>query len=244
MSKQQIINELIKEKIITISPDKPFTYASGMQSPIYTDFRLTVSYPDLRDLIASNLAKLIKEKYPKVSVIGGVATAGIPHAAWVAEKLHLPMIYVRPQPKDHGKGRQIEGRFSKDDQIVLIDDLVTTGGSVLEAVRATKAEGGNVLGVSSIFTYYLPDAKENFAKADTSFESLLSYPELLAQEKETGHVNADQYEMLKTWHQDPWAWGIIGQNINVNHPMITQSRREYEAQASSVNISNDQRCSS
>lgn len=206
MSKEKIINELIKEKIVTISPDKPFTYASGMLSPIYTDFRLTVSYPDLRDMIATDLAQLIKEKYPKVSVIGGVATAGIPHAAWIAEKLHMPMIYVRPKPKDHGKGRQIEGRFSKDDKIVLIDDLVTTGGSVLEAVRATHAEGGQVLGVSSIFTYYLPDAQENFTQAKTSFEPLLSYPELLAQEKETGHVTDSQYEMLKTWHQNPWAW--------------------------------------
>lgn len=206
MSKEKIINELIKEKIVTISPDKPFTYASGMLSPIYTDFRLTVSYPDLRDMIATDLAQLIKEKYPKVSVIGGVATAGIPHAAWIAEKLHMPMIYVRPKPKDHGKGRQIEGRFSKDDKIVLIDDLVTTGGSVLEAVRATRAEGGQVLGVSSIFTYYLPDAQENFTQAQTSFEPLLSYPELLAQEKETGHVTDSQYEMLKTWHQNPWAW--------------------------------------
>lgn len=207
MSKQQIINELIKEKIVTISPDKPFTYASGMLSPIYTDFRLTVSYPDLRDMIANDLANLIKEKYPEVTVIGGVATAGIPHAAWVAEKLHLPMIYVRPKPKDHGKGRQIEGKFSKNDKIVLIDDLVTTGGSVLEAVRATRAEGGYVLGVSSIFTYYLPDARENFAKANTSFEPLLSYPELLTQEKETGHVTDAQYAMLKTWHENPWAWG-------------------------------------
>ena len=207
MSKQQIINELIKEKIVTISPDKPFTYASGMVSPIYTDFRLTVSYPDLRDMIANDLANLIKEKYPKVTVIGGVATAGIPHAAWVAEKLHLPMIYVRPKPKDHGKGRQIEGKFSKTDKIVLIDDLVTTGGSVLEAVRATRAEGGDVLGVSSIFTYYLPDARENFAKANTSFAPLLSYPELLTQEKETGHVSGTQYDMLKTWHENPWAWG-------------------------------------
>lgn len=207
MSKKQIINELIQDKIITISPDKPFTYASGMLSPIYTDFRLTVSYPKLRDMIATNLANLIKEKYPETTVIGGVATAGIPHAAWVAEKMQLPMIYVRPKPKDHGKGRQIEGRFSQDDKIVLIDDLVTTGGSVLEAVRATRQADGNVLGVSSIFTYYLPDAEENFAQNKTQFEPLISYPELLSQEKESGHITREQYDLLKTWHQNPWAWG-------------------------------------
>ncbi|WP_297817655.1 orotate phosphoribosyltransferase [uncultured Lactobacillus sp.] len=207
MYQKQIINDLIKEKIVTISPDKPFTYASGMLSPIYTDFRLTISYPALREMIATDLADLIKNKYPDVTVIGGVVTAGLPHAAWVAQKLNLPMIYVRPKPKDHGKGRQIEGRFSKDDQIVLIDDLVTTGSSVLQAVKACQKEGGNICGVSSIFTYYLPDAKENFAKAKTQFEPLLSYPELISQEKESGHFTDDQYNMLKTWHQDPWAWG-------------------------------------
>nr|MDF9462749.1 orotate phosphoribosyltransferase [Lactobacillus amylovorus] len=127
MHKDQIISQLIQEKIITISPDKPFTYASGMLSPIYTDLRLTVSYPELRDMIASDLANLIAKEFPEATIIGGVATAGIPHAAWVADKLHLPMIYVRPKPKDHGKGRQIEGCFSKDDKIVLIDDLITTG---------------------------------------------------------------------------------------------------------------------
>lgn len=207
MSKKQIINELIQDKIVTISPDKPFTYASGMLSPIYTDFRLTVSYPKLRDMIATNLANLIKAKYSETTLIGGVATAGIPHAAWVAEKMQLPMIYVRPKPKDHGKGRQIEGRFSQDDKIVLIDDLVTTGGSVLEAVRATRQADGNVLGVSSIFTYYLPDAEENFAQNKTQFEPLISYPELLSQEKESGHITREQYDLLKTWHQNPWAWG-------------------------------------
>lgn len=207
MHSQEIIENLIKEKIVTISPKEPFTYASGMKSPIYTDFRLTISYPHLRKMIAQDLAKLIHEKYPDVTIIGGVVTAGLPHAAWVADELNLPMIYVRPKPKDHGKGRQIEGRFSDKDKIVLIDDLVTTGGSVLEAVKACRKEGGNVIGVSSIFTYYLPDAKENFAKAETKFEPLLSYPELLAQEKESNHLDQAQYDLLKTWHEDPWAWG-------------------------------------
>ena len=182
MHKDQIISKLIEEKIITISPDKPFTYASGMLSPIYTDLRLTVSYPELRDMIASDLANLIAKEFPETTVIGGVATAGIPHAAWISDKLHLPIIYVRPKPKDHGKGRQIEGRFNKNDKIVLIDDLITTGGSVLNAVKATEKDGGNVIGVSSIFTYYLPDAKENFTKSGVKYAPLLSYPELLKKE--------------------------------------------------------------
>lgn len=207
MHKDQIISKLIEEKIITISPDKPFTYASGMLSPIYTDLRLTVSYPELRDMIASDLANLIAKEFPETTIIGGVATAGIPHAAWVADKLHLPMIYIRPKPKDHGKGRQIEGRFNKIDKIVLIDDLITTGGSVLNAVKATEKDGGNVIGVSSIFTYYLPDAKENFTKSGVKYAPLLSYPELLKKENESGHISSKQYDVLKTWHEEPWAWG-------------------------------------
>ena len=207
MHKDQIISKLIEEKIITISPDKPFTYASGMLSPIYTDLRLTVSYPELRDMIASDLANLIAKEFPETTIIGGVATAGIPHAAWIADKLHLPIIYVRPKPKDHGKGRQIVGRFNKNDKIVLIDDLITTGGSVLNAVKATEKDGGNVIGVSSIFTYYLPDAKENFTKSGVKYAPLLSYPELLKKENESGHISSKQYDVLKTWHEDPWAWG-------------------------------------
>lgn len=207
MHKDQIISKLIEEKIITISPDKPFTYASGMLSPIYTDLRLTVSYPELRDMIASDLANLIAKEFPETTIIGGVATAGIPHAAWIADKLHLPIIYVRPKPKDHGKGCQIEGRFNKNDKIVLIDDLITTGGSVLNAVKATEKDGGNVIGVSSIFTYYLPDAKENFTKSGVKYAPLLSYPELLKKENESGHISSKQYDVLKTWHEDPWAWG-------------------------------------
>lgn len=202
----QIISKLIAEKIITISPEKSFTYASGMHSPIYTDLRLTISYPDLRSWIIKDLSALIKEKFPDVTIIGGVATAGIPHAALVANELNLPMIYVRPKPKDHGKGRQIEGRFSENDKIVLIDDLITTGGSVLTAVQATEKEGGHVIGVSSIFTYHLPDADKNFETAGVPFAPLLSYPELLKAQKNSGAITPEQYETLNTWHQDPWSW--------------------------------------
>lgn len=207
MYQEQIINKLIAEKIITFSPQEPYQYASGMLSPIYTDLRLTVSYPDLRDWIATDLAALIKSKYPAVTIIGGVATAGIPHAAWVAAKLNLPLIYVRPKPKDHGKGKQIEGRFNKEDNIVLIDDLITTGGSIINAVDATNKEGGNVIGVSSIFTYYLKDTKNNFAQAGVDFSPLLSYPELLQKEKELNYISSEEYEALKNWHEDPWKWG-------------------------------------
>lgn len=205
MDNNEIIRQLIAKKIVTISPDSEFVYASGMHSPIYTDLRQTISYPELRQAIAENLAALIKQEFPAVTVIGGVATAGIPHAAWVAQVLNLPMVYVRSKPKDHGQGRQIEGRLSMDDHIVLIDDLISTGGSVLSAVQAVKDTGAHVDGVSSIFTYLLPDADENFKKADTKFAPLLNYRELIEQEiAET--VSEEKYKELLAWHQDPWNW--------------------------------------
>lgn len=205
MQNNEIIRQLIDKKIVTISPDKDFVYASGMHSPIYTDLRQTISFPELRQAIAEKLAALIKQEFPEVTVIGGVATAGIPHAAWVAQVMNLPMVYVRSKPKDHGQGRQIEGRLSMDDHIVLIDDLISTGGSVLSAVQAVKDTGAHVDGVSSIFTYLLPDADENFKKADTKFVPLLNYRELIEQEiAET--VSEEQYKELLAWHQDPWNW--------------------------------------
>ncbi|WP_302188029.1 orotate phosphoribosyltransferase [uncultured Lactobacillus sp.] len=205
MDNNEIIRQLIAKKIVTISPDSEFVYASGMHSPIYTDLRQTISYPELRQAIAENLADLIKQEFPAVTVIGGVATAGIPHAAWVAQVMGLPMIYVRSKPKDHGKGRQIEGRVDANDHIVLIDDLISTGGSVLSAVQAVRKEGAQVDGVSSIFTYLLPDADENFKKADTKFAPLLNYRELIEQEI-AKTVTKDQYEELLAWHKDPWHW--------------------------------------
>ena len=205
MDNNENIRQLIAKKIVTISPDSEFVYASGMHSPIYTDLRQTISYPELRQAIAENLAALIKQEFPAVTVIGGVATAGIPHAAWVAQVMGLPMIYVRSKPKDHGKGRQIEGRVDANDHIVLIDDLISTGGSVLSAVQAVRKEGAQVDGVSSIFTYLLPDADENFKKADTKFAPLLNYRELIEQEI-AKTVTKDQYEELLAWHKDPWHW--------------------------------------
>ncbi|GHN17019.1 orotate phosphoribosyltransferase [Lactobacillus delbrueckii] len=205
MQNNEIIRQLIDKKIVTISTDKDFVYASGMHSPIYTDLRQTISFPKLRQAIAENLAALIKQEFPEVTVIGGVATAGIPHAAWVAQVMNLPMVYVRSKPKDHGQGRQIEGRLSMDDHIVLIDDLISTGGSVLSAVQAVKDTGAHVDGISSIFTYLLPDADENFKKADAKFVPLLNYRELIEQEiAET--VSEEQYKELLAWHQDPWNW--------------------------------------
>ncbi|ARW20419.1 Orotate phosphoribosyltransferase [Pediococcus pentosaceus] len=148
--RSKIIQQLLDLKAVSISPNAPFTYASGMKSPIYTDLRMTISKPVLRSDITKGLSAEIKKAYPSATVIGGVATAGIPHAAWVAEELGLPLIYVRSKPKDHGAGKQIEGQLQADDQVVLIDDLISTGGSVLKAVEAVRKEDIQVIGVASI----------------------------------------------------------------------------------------------
>lgn len=136
-----IAADLLKIQAVSLSPQQPFTWASGIKSPIYCDNRLTISYPKVRRQIATGLADLIKNKFPDVEVIAGTATAGIPHAAWIAELLDLPMVYVRSKPKDHGQGRQIEGVLKPRQKTVLIDDLISTGGSVLQAVAAAQKEG-------------------------------------------------------------------------------------------------------
>ncbi|GHP14941.1 orotate phosphoribosyltransferase [Lentilactobacillus fungorum] len=206
MQTNQIIQSLIDHQIVSINLQKPFRYASGILSPIYTDFRLTISIPDLRRMIADGLAENIKENYPEATVIGGVATAGIPHAAWVAERLNLPLIYVRAKPKDHGAGKQIEGRINQDDKVVLIDDLISTGGSVLGAVKAVRNEGVNVIGVASVFTYGLPDADKNFAAANTKLVPLLSYADLIKQGHQENKFSDEEYSRLSTWHKAPWDW--------------------------------------
>lgn len=206
MQTDQIIQSLIDNQIVSINLEKPFRYASGILSPIYTDFRLTISIPSLRDMIADGLAENIKKNYPDATVIGGVATAGIPHAAWVAERMNLPLIYVRAKPKDHGAGKQIEGRITKDDKVVLTDDLISTGGSVLGAVKAVRNESVNVIGVASVFTYGLPDADKNFAAADTKLAPLLSYAELIKQGHKENKFSDEQYSRLSTWHKAPWDW--------------------------------------
>ncbi|NEZ89358.1 orotate phosphoribosyltransferase [Weissella paramesenteroides] len=196
-----VAKSLLDIAAIKLQPNDPFTWASGIKSPIYTDNRKTISFPDARRIIIDGLAALIKEQYPNVEVIGGVATAGIPHAAWVAEKLDLPMIYVRSKPKDHGTGKQIEGVLAAGQKVVLIDDLISTGGSVLGAVKAMQAAGGEVLGVAAIFSYELPAATINFAQAATPFSSLTNFSSLIQVAQKTGEITADELTMIANWHR-------------------------------------------
>ncbi|MGM0124255.1 orotate phosphoribosyltransferase [Enterococcus sp. AZ194] len=201
-----IAKDLLEIKAVFLNPKNPFTWASGIKSPIYCDNRITMSYPKVRKDIANGLAEKIKETFPEVEVIAGTATAGIPHAAWVAEILDLPMVYIRSKAKDHGKGNQIEGRISEGQKMVVIEDLISTGGSVLEAVEAAKREGADVLGVAAIFTYELAKGITNFEAHKTPLITLTNYSTLIEVALESNYINENELKLLKDWKTDPENW--------------------------------------
>lgn len=203
---ETVASDLLEIGAVTLSPKKPFIWASGLKSPIYCDNRLTISYPEIRTRIAKGIAGIIREKYPDTEVIAGTATAGIPHAAWIANKLNLPLIYVRTKPKDHGTGQQIEGRLIKGQKTILIDDLISTGGSVIQAVNAAKNEGADVLGVIGIFSYELAASTTNFAEIKTPFETLTNYSTLIKVAKEQEKINSDEKLLLDKWRINPSNW--------------------------------------
>lgn len=203
---KEIAKDLLKIQAVKLSPNEPFTWASGIKSPIYCDNRLTISYPKIRTAIAKGIAELISEKYPKVEVIAGTATAGIPHAAWIAAELDLPLVYVRSKPKDHGRGKQIEGVLHPGAKTVVIDDLLSTGGSVLKAVKAAQNEGADVLGVGAIFSYQLQAIVDNFRQADLSYFTLTNYSELLEVAVETNYISTIERAALEKWRHDPENW--------------------------------------
>lgn len=203
---QSIAKDLLEIEAVFLNPSDPFTWASGIKSPIYCDNRITMSYPKVRKEIAKGLASKIKEAFPEVQVIAGTATAGIPHAAWVAEILDLPMVYIRSKAKDHGKGNQIEGRIVEGQKMVVIEDLISTGGSVLEAAEAAKREGADILGVAAIFTYELPKGKANFEKAEILLMTLTNYSVLIEVALEDRYIDEQELTLLKEWKKDPENW--------------------------------------
>lgn len=203
---KNIAKDLLAIEAVFLSPNEPFTWASGLKSPIYCDNRITMSYPKVRKAIAQGLAEKIKQAFPDVEVIAGTATAGIPHAAWVAEILDLPMVYIRSKAKDHGKGNQIEGRIFEGQKMVVIEDLISTGQSVLEATEAAKREGANVLGVAAIFTYELPAGEENFAKAELPLFTLTNYSVLIETALTEKYIDEAELALLKEWKKNPADW--------------------------------------
>ncbi|MFU2204552.1 orotate phosphoribosyltransferase [Streptococcus hyovaginalis] len=202
----QIAADLLDIKAVYLKPEDPFTWASGIKSPIYTDNRITLSYPETRDLIENGFVETIKEQFPEVEVIAGTATAGIPHGAIIADKMGLPFSYIRSKPKDHGAGNQIEGRVVKGQKMVIIEDLISTGGSVLDAVRAAKEAGLEVLGVVAIFTYELPKATANFDQAGVKLVTLSNYSELIKVAKVKGYITADELMLLKKFKENQENW--------------------------------------
>lgn len=201
-----IAKDLLTIEAVFLRPNEPFTWASGIKSPIYCDNRMTMSYPAVRKAIASGLAAQIKEHFPDVEVIAGTATAGIPHAAWVADILDLPMVYIRSKAKDHGKGNQIEGRITEGQKMVVIEDLISTGGSVLEACEAAAREGANVLGVAAIFTYELPQGLINFEKAQLPLVTLTNYSTMIDTALEMDYIGKEDIALLQQWKQSPQTW--------------------------------------
>lgn len=200
---QLIAKQLLKIKAVYLQPNEPFTWSSGLKSPIYCDNRLTLSFPDIRSQIAEGLTQLIKEHYPDVEVIAGTATAGIPHAAWVSDKLDLPMCYVRSKAKGHGKGNQIEGQVKEGQKVVVVEDLISTGGSAITAVRALRDAGCQVLGIVSIFTYGLTLGEEKLSEANVEAKSLCNYDTLIEVAAKEGYVDDEDINKLKMWRENP-----------------------------------------
>ena len=199
MMNHTIAERLLEINAVALKPNNPFTWTSGLRSPIYCDNRLTLSYPAVRREIAQGLEKLIQENFPGVEVIAGTATAGIPHAAWVSEIMDLPMCYVRSKAKGHGKGNQIEGKVEQAQKVVVVEDLISTGGSVITAVQALREAGCEVLGVVSIFTYGLNKGKEAFAQEEIKSKSLTDFVSLVGVAIEKGYISENDQESLLSW---------------------------------------------
>ena len=203
---RSLARDLLSIGAVMLAPDAPFTWASGRLAPIYCDNRLTLAHPAVRARICTGFADVIAQHGYAPDVVAGTATAGIPHAAWLADRLALPMAYVRSKPKAHGRGNQIEGRVESGQGVVLVEDLVSTGGSSLEAVEALRQAGTEVAAVVAIFSYGLAVAAEAFAAADVPLHTLTTYPVLLDVASETGTIDRGSIETLRTWQQDPAAW--------------------------------------
>ena len=197
---------LLQIKAIKLQPSSPFTWASGIQSPIYCDNRKTLSYPKVRTYIRQSFAEMILEKFGKPDVIAGVATGGIAHGALVAQDLGLPFIYVRSTPKEHGLGNQIEGYYESGQSVVVIEDLISTGGSSLEAVRALKEAGLVVKGLSAIFTYSFDEATAAFKAAKCPFDTLTNYEFLMEQAIKKKYIDESNLDSLVEWRKNPKDW--------------------------------------
>ncbi|UPW84065.1 orotate phosphoribosyltransferase [Lysinibacillus sp. Ag94] len=196
----EIAHAMLKVGAVELNPTELFTWASGIKSPIYCDTRLTISDPVIRKQLANGLASIIKENFGTTEIVAGTATAGIPHAAWVSDILELPMVYVRSKAKEHGRGNQIEGKYAAGQKVVVVEDIVSTGGSSITAVEALRAAGCEVLGVVCVYTYNLPRAEQAFEEAGIKYVSLTNFDYLIEAANESGAIKEEDIPFLKDWH--------------------------------------------
>jgi orotate phosphoribosyltransferase len=206
-SAKKIAEYLLQIKAIKLQPSNPFTWASGWKSPIYCDNRKTLSFPEVRSYIRDSFTQLIRELYPDAELIAGVATGAISHGALVADKMELPFIYVRSEAKEHGLGNQIEGFYQNGQKVVVVEDLISTGGSSLNAVKALREAGCEVLGMIGIFTYDFQKAVDGFKSAGCRLDTLCNYSVLIETAVKSGYVTEADLDTLRKWRQDPSVWG-------------------------------------
>ncbi len=205
-NEKAVAEKLLQINAIKLSPQEPFTWASGWKSPIYCDNRKVLSFPYIRDFIKSEMCSVIFERFPEAEVLAGVATAGIAWGAMAADQLKLPYIYVRPKPKEHGLGNQVEGTFEKGQKVLVIEDLISTGKSSLQVCEVLRTAGAEVIGMVSIFTYGFEVAENAFADAKIPYSSLTNYQTLISLALEKGIVKADDENTLLNWRSDPANW--------------------------------------
>lgn len=206
-TQKHFAEKLMQIKALQINLQQPYTWASGWKSPVYCDNRKVLSFPYIRDFVKSELANMVLEHFPDAEVIAGVATAGIPHGTMAADLLKLPMIYVRSKPKEHGMGNQIEGVLEQGQKVVVIEDLVSTGKSSLQAVDAIREAGGEVIGMCALFTYGFDAAAEAMEKAQVPLFTISNYTALMEVAEEQALVTAEQKQSLEAWRQNPGGWG-------------------------------------
>ncbi len=203
---EKIAGMLLEIQAVKLQPETPFTWASGWKSPIYCDNRISLSYPQVRNFLKIQFARILREQFPQTQVIAGVATAGIPHAALLANETGLPLIYVRAKPKSHGMTNQIEGRLEAGQNVLVIEDLISTGSSSLKAIEALRATGAEVLGMMAIFTYGFEIATQNLQNAHVQTITLSNYNVLIRKAIADGIINESQLETLQAWRTNPSTW--------------------------------------
>lgn len=204
--KRDFASKLLRIKAIKLQPNEPFTWASGWKSPFYCDNRKTLSYPDIRTFVKVGMVHAILKHFPEADVIAGVATAGIPQAALIADVLNMPLIYVRSKPKDHGLENLIEGEMKEGAKVVVIEDLISTGGSSLKVVEAIRKAGGDVVGMVASYTYGFPVAAQAFSDANVKLVTLTDYDHVVAEALATGYIQESDTELLNEWRKNPSSW--------------------------------------